>query len=269
MRIVILTLDHIYSNKILKELLLKYGKDIKLIIKPTQQIKGITNFQAICKYTKISGVYYVCMQVLKLMIFKFLSKIYPIFWKNEDNKFFHHNLIAKKLAVPVLGVKNINLESSRNIIKKHRPDLIISVLFSQILKKEVILLPKLAVINFHPAYLPYYKGISPIFWSLVNKEKYSGISIHYIDEGIDTGGIIKQKKIKIYPKDTEDSLYWQSAVLGSKLLISVVDEFSKGLPKGKIKNGGSYYSFPTHDAVRRFRKMGRNFFILNKYLFEN
>lgn len=269
MRIVILTLDHIYSNKIVKELLLKYGKDIKLIIEPTQQIKGKTNFQAVFKYIKISGIYYVYTQLVKLVMFRLISKIYSIFSKNSGNKFFHYKVVAKKFTVPVLKIENINSELSGGIIKKYKPDLIVSVLFSQILKKKALSLPKLATINFHPAYLPYYKGISPIFWSLVNKEKYSGISVHYINEGIDTGGVIKQKKIKIYSKDTEDSLYWRSVSIGSRLLISVVDEFFKGLPGGKIKSDGSYYSFPTRDAVRKFCQAGHKFFILNEYLFKN
>ena len=125
----------------------------------------------------------------------------------------------------------------------------------------------MGTINFHPAYLPNYKGVSPIFWSLVNKDRYSGVTIHYIDEGVDTGKIIVRKKINIEKEDTEDSLYWKSVVLGSQMLIKTIEDIKSGKLKTLTNKKGNYYSFPTKESVKKFKKNGRGFFRLSEYLF--
>ncbi len=62
------------------------------------------------------------------------------------------------------------------------------------------------IINIHPSLLPNYKGINAIVRAFENKEKYTGITIHYVDEGVDTGKIIFQKKVRIKKSDTIESL---------------------------------------------------------------
>ena len=138
MKIVICTVNHIYSNKILKELIKEFGKDIKLVIESGALLQNKSKFQALIKYIRISGIYYVFIQTLKLEIFKCLSLIYTKFGNNTNNKFFHHRRLLKNLKIPVITLADINSPDALVILKKVNPDILVSVLFNQILKSDVI-----------------------------------------------------------------------------------------------------------------------------------
>ncbi len=267
MKIIVLTVNHVYANKILKDLIATYGTQIKLIIEPSTQLKNKSNFQTLAFYLKTSGFSYVINQLIKLQIYRQLSSMISLFGFLKANKFFSYKSQASNKGIKVISIANINSIESIKLIRKQKPDLVISVLFSQILKEPVIRIPKLGVINVHPAYLPDYKGISPIFWSIVNKEKYSGISVHYINKGIDTGEIIKRKKVEISKTDTEDSLYWRCVEVGSTILSEAIEEIANKKTKTITNKGGRYFSFPTRKAVKEFRSLGRYFFRFKEYVF--
>jgi len=266
MRIIILTFNYIYSNKILKDLISKHGEDIKLIIEPSSLLKGKTQMEGVFHYLKVSGLYYTLIRGAKLSLYLILSRIYSIFGKNINNKFFSYRKLARIKKIKMSRFTDINFKQVVIRIKKLKPDLIISAFFTQIIKKEIINIPALGVINIHPAFLPNYKGVSPIFWSLLNGEKYVGISVHYIDEGIDTGRIINRRKIKITRLDTEDTLYWKCVEEGEKLLEAAISNIRKKRVKTLPNTGGKYYSFPTSKAVNRFRAKGKSFVNFKDYL---
>ena len=87
-------------------------------------------------------------------------------------------------------------EKTYDIIKKLSPDIIIVSSFNQIIPKPIISIPKLGVINIHPSLLPKYRGATPTVWALMNGEKETGVTIHFIeDERIDNGNIITQSRL--------------------------------------------------------------------------
>ena len=87
-----------------------------------------------------------------------------------------------------------------------RPDIGLSVFFGYILRPEFLDLFPSGVVNLHPAYLPYNRGAYPNVWSIIDGTP-AGVTLHYIDEGIDTGDIIAQREVPIDPIDTGESLY--------------------------------------------------------------
>lgn len=87
------------------------------------------------------------------------------------------------------------------------PDMICSIYYRWIIKKDVIEIVKGRIFNLHPALLPKYRGCSSLTWAMINGEKECGFTYHYIDEGCDTGNIIIQKSIKIEDFDTQLTLY--------------------------------------------------------------
>ena len=91
-------------------------------------------------------------------------------------------------------------------IQALNPDVILSVFFGYILKPEVIKIPRKGCINLHPALLPFNRGQYPNVWSIIDGTP-SGVTIHYIDEGIDTGEIIAQKEVLVEIIDTGQTLY--------------------------------------------------------------
>jgi len=106
-----------------------------------------------------------------------------------------------------------------NFLSTLEPSFAMSVHFSDILKKDFISIPKYGVGNIHASYLPYNRGHWPEIWSIYNNQT-AGVTIHYIEEGIDTGSIIAQRKVKILPEDTSETLYKKIEIYGLELLRS-------------------------------------------------
>lgn len=109
-------------------------------------------------------------------------------------------------AATVYCPRKVNDPLFLNQIRDLKLDLIVSVSYRQILKREILGIPRAGAVNLHPSYLPKYRGKNPLNWVLINGEKETGMTVHYINEGIDTGGILARKKIKIFQSDTADSL---------------------------------------------------------------
>lgn len=267
MRIVVLALDHVYTNRIIKDLIREFDGEIKLVVESDALIYKKSRVGSLIKYIQVSGIYYVSSQITKLIIYKLLSLFYTIVAENNHGKFYSFKALAKDRQIQILKVKDINDKSVLKKLKLLGPDLIVSILFNQLLYPKALSVPKYAAINVHPAYLPDYKGISPVFWALANGESQTGVTVHFMSSAVDAGEIIKRQKVKIEKSDTEDTLYWKCAKIGSDLLISAIKEI-KSKKVNKIKNaGGRYFSFPTKDSVAKFKKKNRAFFNLKEYVF--
>ena len=125
-------------------------------------------------------------------------------------------------------------------------DLIVVAVFARILKQALIEVPPLGCVNVHPSLLPRYRGPEPIYWVLANREKMTGVMIHYIDEGIDSGDIVLQRQLGIRPDETEFTLMQRSLGVADELLREAIPLLIAGraprLPQDR--SVASYYSFP-------------------------
>lgn len=270
MKLIILSVDQIYANKVLNKLIDYFGKDIELIILSTSLLSKKPLLRSLWLYVIIAGYYYIMVQITKLLIYKVVSQISPIFPNSKiRNKFYPFKSKAKKLNIDIIRTDNINNKKLINIIRQKKPDILVSVYFNQILSKINLAIPKKGTINIHPAYLPNYKGISPAFWVLSNNEKSTGVSIHYIDKGIDTGKIIRQKKYTIHKNDTEDSLYWNLTMIGIPLLIKSIQDIKKDNIHTVNNKQGNYYSIPSRNAVKLYKRDNRPFFNLSEFIFNS
>ncbi|ONI44586.1 methionyl-tRNA formyltransferase [Candidatus Epulonipiscium fishelsonii] len=125
-------------------------------------------------------------------------------------------------------------------LKKLSPDLIVVVAFGQILPETILNIPKFGCINIHGSLLPRYRGAAPIQWSIINNEQIAGVTIMYMDKGMDTGDIIYKKEIPILPNETTSSLY-------SKMMYIGADALKEALPL--IKAGGKEREEQNHSAA--------------------
>jgi methionyl-tRNA formyltransferase len=87
-------------------------------------------------------------------------------------------------------------------------DLSILAFVTDIIPNEVLAFPRLGSIQYHPSLLPYHRGISSINWAVINQDEETGLSIFWVDQYIDHGPILIQKKLKIGPHDTVKTLYF-------------------------------------------------------------
>lgn len=182
------------------------------------------------------------------------------------NKFNSKKSVKKVLEKNNISVlrleKNINHENSLELIKSFSADLIISIAGNQIFKKELITLAPLGCLNLHTALLPKYRGLMPSFWVLKNDEKETGVSVFFVDEGIDSGPILVQKKIPISKNMTQMDLIKRSKKLGMDAIIESIEKI-KHNNYSLIENRDSeksYYSFPTKKDVLEFKRKNKKFY---------
>lgn len=140
---------------------------------------------------------------------------------------------AEKYKIEYLKHENINSDEFIAIIEKYNCDLFVSMSFNQIFKTEIINLPRYKTINCHAGKLPFYRGRNILNWALINDEKEFGITVHYIDEGIDTGDIILQKVYPITENDSYKTLLERAYIDCANILYDAVIMFKQGMVKAK------------------------------------
>ncbi len=135
---------------------------------------------------------------------------------------------AREKGLDLLEIADINSETGLSKIEKIRPDYLVVVAFGQILKAELLKLPRRAAINLHASLLPKYRGASPINQALIEGEKFTGVSTMLMDEGLDTGDILLQSRVRIEPDDTAGSLHDRLAFEGAELLLKTLLKYDEG-----------------------------------------
>lgn len=164
--------------------------------------------------------------------------------------------------IPIIKLnKSINHSESVGLIRNYQPDLLISILGNQIFKSPIINLAPKGCLNLHTALLPKYRGLMPTFWVLKNNEAYTGVSVFFVDEGIDSGPIVVQKRFKIENR-TQEELIKETKILGMQAIAEAIDLIENDNVT-LIENSDSeksYFSFPTRNDVTEFLKAGKRFF---------
>lgn len=151
---------------------------------------------------------------------------------------------AKKNHIPLLVNSNVNSKNFINEIKKYDCDLFVSMSFNQIFKKTILEIPTLGIINCHAGKLPFYRGRNVLNWVLINDEPEFAVTVHYVDEGIDTGDIILQKCFAITDFDDYGTLLERAYSDCSDLLNEAIKNIYKGVaqrqPQSSIDPLGFY-----------------------------
>lgn len=143
------------------------------------------------------------------------------------------------LCKRVIYVDNVN--QSQDILSALSPDLII-LGGAKILKKEVIRVPSIGVLNAHPGLLPDYRGLDATAWAILNGDEI-GVTVHFVDEGIDTGSIVIRKTLKIGPGDRPSDLKEKISSLGVQMLVEATNLIlaGKASPQPQRPEEGKHY----------------------------
>ena len=143
-------------------------------------------------------------------------------------------------------LEGVLLNSNEFFLKasNYNCDLFVSMSYNQIFKNRITNLPPYKTINCHAGKLPFYRGRNILNWVLINDEKEFGITVHYIDEGIDTGDIITQKTFPISDNDNYKSLLTVAFVECGNLLYQAIKLIQSGnanpVPQRSIHPVGFY-----------------------------
>jgi len=132
-----------------------------------------------------------------------------------------------------------------------RPDLVILAFVTDIIPEVLLDIPPIGTICYHPSLLPRHRGASGINWAVIQGDTRTGLTILWVDKGIDTGPILLQKEIEITPEDTTGSLYFNSLFpLGIEAIVEAVDLIKGGkAPKISQDNALATYEPPCDDRV--------------------
>lgn len=129
---------------------------------------------------------------------------------------------AISLGYEVIQPVSIKTDSFREIIRKHKPDIFVVAAYGHILTKDILEIPVIGSINIHASLLPEYRGSAPIQWAIINRERETGVTTMFMDEGLDTGDILLSSKLEIAQDDTSATLHDRLAKLGASLLIKTI-----------------------------------------------
>ena len=136
--------------------------------------------------------------------------------------------IALERSIPVHQPVKVRAPESVELIRKIAPDCIVVVAYGQIIPKSILEIPPKGIINLHGSLLPAYRGAAPIQWSIARGETQTGISTMLMEEGLDSGPVLLERRISIDATDTGESLAAKLAPIGAELLLETLEAWDEG-----------------------------------------
>ena len=138
--------------------------------------------------------------------------------------------------LPVMQPARVNEAEVVAEIAALKPDILVVVAFGQLLKKPLLELAPYGAVNIHGSLLPYYRGAAPIHWALINGEKETGVTIMYMDEGMDTGDMIASMQMPIFDNYNVGDVYEKLSDMGAELLLQSLQDMKTGVARRTPQN---------------------------------
>jgi methionyl-tRNA formyltransferase len=150
--------------------------------------------------------------------------------------------LALNLGIPVMQPEKLRRPEAMEALRAFAPELIVVAAFGQILKPEVLDLPRYGCINVHASLLPRWRGAAPINAAILHGDRETGVTIMRMDPGLDTGPILTQRALEIGESETAGDLYGRLAALGAELLTETLPGYLAGdiIPRPQSEEGVTY-----------------------------
>lgn len=132
-------------------------------------------------------------------------------------------ILAEEAGIPVWQPSTLKDGAFQEVLDDLKPDVIAVVAYGKILPPYIINYPKYGCVNVHGSLLPKYRGAAPIQRSVIDGEKYAGITTMLMDEGLDTGDMLLIEKVEIEKDETSEKLFERLSVIGGELLLKTLD----------------------------------------------
>lgn len=130
--------------------------------------------------------------------------------------------IAVHAALPLLQPTSLRGSEILSTLRAWDPEIIVVAAYGRILPASILTLPRHGCVNIHASLLPRYRGAAPIQWVIARGDERSGVTIMQMDEGMDTGAILRQREIVLAPDETAGTLHDRLAPLGAEALLDVL-----------------------------------------------
>jgi folate-dependent phosphoribosylglycinamide formyltransferase PurN len=274
MRVVLLTSNyHLGANVAARNflessLLKKNGIEVVGIVSASTFSISQHGFKIMWRFLKTSGFCFFCCTVFVRTWQTLAMKFARIFVDVRRRKFLEINELAQIHKISYLAVDQINSTQALDFVRKCKPDYLVSCLLLQIVKKELLAVPHLGAINFHPALTQKHRGGFTSFWALLNQWRAGGATIHFMTEKVDAGKIILQRRFLIKRHDTLHSIDQRSARIGGILLAKALVKLKRQQKiEVFVSKFGKVFSMPRPVDFSRFREMGKKIILL-RHLFD-
>ncbi|NLO90193.1 MAG: hypothetical protein GX088_07735 [Clostridia bacterium] len=227
--------------------------------------KGLLeNFEYLLTLAVISDPFNLIKRFLIYASFIFFEKIKFLSIMNPLSV----SATAHKYNIPVTYCSDVNADYFIRFLKKQKPDVIINQA-QRILSKDFIEVPKIGCLNRHASLLPKYRGRLAPFWAYLNGEEETGLSIHFIDEQLDNGPILVQKRVPIDRFDTVDKLLDRIFLeVAPEAMLEALELIRSGKYLSCLMDNDSskatYFSSPKLKDALRYRLVMLRRFILGK-----
>jgi folate-dependent phosphoribosylglycinamide formyltransferase PurN len=217
----------------------KLPEDIWLINKTADvcKIEGIV-FPSGKRYREYGLAYVLKKRIRQLGILKLLNQALLILYRKivesrRDKRAVKEiftskstDHIEKKDDIDILEVEDINSEEVRDFLIKKSPQLVV-VSGAPLIKKHILQAVEGRIINMHPGLAPQYRGRYGSFWPIYNKEpELVGVTVHFVDEGVDTGAILLQQQVDYNPRDTMKIITYKQHRTGADLLVKCLSDYA-------------------------------------------
>lgn len=258
MRIVILTYESLHSSYMINQLLKARPGEIAGVVCSDCLIHGKSLPQSLWYLLNRSGMRFVGRKTVEVLQFRAIAIVYNLLGRRKIPSL---RAMCQEHKVPLIGSADVNSPRTMEAIRAWQPDLVMSVYLNQRIKAPLIALPRLGCINIHPALLPRNRGLFPYFWVLANGDEETGVTVHWVEEKFDTGGIISQERLEVRPEDTIQSLAYRSCLVGADMLIKAAQMIEEGTAPSVPQDvsRASYFSWPKRADLSRFRRRKRSF----------
>ncbi|MGE5463869.1 MAG: methionyl-tRNA formyltransferase [Syntrophothermus sp.] len=150
--------------------------------------------------------------------------------------------LAIELGIPVIQPEKLRQPEAMEQLRTWNPDLIVVAAFGQILRREVLDLPRFGCINVHASLLPRWRGAAPIHAAILHGDQETGVTIMLMDVGLDTGPMLSKQSIRLTREETAGSAFEKLSHLGADLLIGTLPEYLSGklTPTPQPEEGMTY-----------------------------
>lgn len=144
--------------------------------------------------------------------------------------------VALAHGIPVFQPRTLR-DGAAGEIRALAPELIVVVAYGRLLPPEVLAVPPRGCVNLHVSLLPKYRGAAPVQWAVINGERETGVSIMYLDEGLDTGDILRVEPLAIGENETSGELFERVTALGARTLLAALDDIAAGTARAVPQDG--------------------------------
>jgi methionyl-tRNA formyltransferase len=159
--------------------------------------------------------------------------------------------LAEKSKVPFYRPAQMKDPGLLSIFRELKPDLAILAFVTDIIPERLLTVPSIGTLCYHPSLLPRHRGASGINWAIIQGDIRTGLTIFWVDKGIDTGPILLQKEVEVGPNDTTGSLYFSTLFpMGIDAIVEAVELIKKGkAPRIPQDESKATYEPPCDDRV--------------------